>query len=209
VETGEWRNATQPRRPKPAVPEDERPGGTARRSQPGEALVPEAPAAEPVNIIETRPEISGEFREPWSFRPDLPTPDRPDQGPAELSSQPGTGAPAESAFVSDVRSDAVMGLDPAEFLVVIIYADIRSLHGHDLAIYGLNLARRALHRRLFDPRRPKSVRTSALWLRRIGVVILYDRMLGLAVYIDVDLRTHEPSCTAIGVLTADVMSPLA
>ncbi|KAB2380133.1 hypothetical protein [Actinomadura montaniterrae] len=204
VKTGEWRNATEPpRRAKPAVPEVERPGGTARWYGPGEAPTPGAPAAEPANTVETRPETFGEFREPWSERPHLPIPGRPDQGPPE------PGAAAESAFVSEVRPDAVVGLDLAEFLVVVVYADIRNLHGHDLAVYGLNLARQALHRRLFDTRRPKSMRTSAQWLRRIGVVILYDRVLGLAVYIDVDLRTHEPSCKNIGVLTTDVVPPLA
>ncbi|MFB4306855.1 hypothetical protein [Actinomadura sp. GTD37] len=100
-------------------------------------------------------------------------------------------------------------LDTAEFLLVTVYGDMRGLHGRDLAVHGLILAQRALHQRVFDPRRPESAKTSAQWLRRIGAVILCDRGLGLAAYIDVDPRTREPSCEAIAVLSADVAPPPA
>jgi hypothetical protein len=96
-------------------------------------------------------------------------------------------------------------LAPAEFLLVVVYGDMRQLHGFDLAVHGLILAQRALHQRAFDPRTPASARTSAQWLRRIGAVILCDLRLGLAVHIDVDPRTRVPSCRKIGVVTTDAV----
>ncbi|WP_165970487.1 hypothetical protein [Actinomadura sp. 6K520] len=205
LDTGRWRVAAEPRWRRPDEFEGDRP---SRRPSP-EPLFPEARAAAADTAGEAWPGTPEAVPESPSARwgvdsadpADPPPPRGP--GPGGSAGQGEKPGPVHGAGLRDFAD-----LDPAEFLLVIVYVDMRGLQGFDLAVHGLILAQRALHQHVFSPRRPGSAKTSAQWLRRIGAVMLCDHRLGLAAHIDVDLRTRKPSCRDIGVLVPyTVQSP--